>query len=159
MKLKIFSFLTVVGVIFIFCTEQSTVEIAKDKAQYFDKHGKIVFTNYQIKSLRATRYPSFQVSRYDSSGNSAIIRLKPMFQIEKNFISDSIDASFVKSFAELDCSYLEFRDSVAQIGYSLNSKRYVLYKNFSLRDVKIALDTSATLAIGNGWRLLKLGEN
>lgn len=145
------SFLILLIFIYTFCNQRPDIDIIKEKSIYFDSIGSKIFENYQIHNLRKGKNASYQVSRYDTLNDYAIIKLFPVAMIEKNFVRDTINIDFVNTFKILDCHYLEYRNGGIRLDFYLENKNYVMYKNFVLRNINLPFDTTKATKIDNDW--------
>jgi hypothetical protein len=137
------------------CNQINERDAIKEKSIYFDLEGVNSFENYQIHNMRKGKNSSYQVSRYDSSHDYAIIRLYPEPKIEKNFNKDTINIAFVNTFRTLNCQYLEFRKNMVRLDFNIGDCNYVLYKNYYGKSINLPFDTTKSIKVENNWAYLK----
>ncbi len=133
------------------CSKRTDIEIFKEKTTYFDSTGYKIFENYQIHNMREGKRASYQVSRYDTLHDYAVIKLYPESVIEKNFKSDTINVNFVNSFKMIGCHYLEYRNGGIRLDFNFDNKNFVLFKNYNGHNISLPFDTTNSIKIDKNW--------
>ena len=148
---KILTALTVLLFVIVSCSRESAESYLTKKATYFDSIGYQTFNNYSIQRLRPGKNSSYQVSRFDTSGEYAIIRLLPAPEVEKNFLTDSIDLHFVTQFGILGCRSLICQDHFVRMGFRLEEQNALLYSGTPSKPYYLPIDTSKSVKINENW--------
>ena len=133
------------------CRYETDKEILIKKAQYFDSIGYKTFNGFNIGRLRKGKNASYQVSKFDTPGDYAIIKLYPDSKIEKNFRRDSIDLTFTEKFKALDCYYLVCKDNFVRIDCQIGKYRYVLYRGAPFKSIYLPGDTTLAKPLDGNW--------
>ena len=144
-------FLILSTVLYPSCFKRYDIDLVKEKSIFFDSIGYKIFKNYQIHNMRKGKKASYQVSRYDTSHDYAIIKLFPKSEIEKNFKKDTVNIGFVNSFKEIDCHYLEYRNGGVRLDFNYGNKNYVMFKNYVDKNINLPFDTTKAIKIDNNW--------
>ena len=159
MKSKvIFVFICVVLAAIFWCRSchESTDSILSKNIKNFEavKHR---FLNFSCSRFRKGRNSSISVSRFDSTGDYAVIRLYPNLEIEKNFVHDTIDMLFLKEYKSLNCESLRQNKSYTTIIYGIQNKRIVVFKLSADTTYTLKLDTTGSKEI-MGWRYVEFDK-
>lgn len=133
------------------CRFETNKVLLIKKAQYFDSIGHKTFNGFNFGRLRKGENASYKVSKFDSSGDYAVIKIYPAPKIEKNFRRDSIDLNFIEKFKALNCYYLVCKDNFVRIDCQIGKYRYVLYRGTPFKSIYLPVDTTLAKPLDGNW--------
>ncbi len=157
--MKAIQILTIFILFMVSCRHKSDEFTIIQKVHYFDSTGVKIFNNYKINAIREGKNSNYEINRFDTVKDYALIRLYPESQIEKNFYKDTIDLDFVNAFKTLNCYFLVCKDNFVRIDFEAKKIRYVLYKGVPIKTVYLPLDTSKAIKIDKNWAYFKFTKD